>query len=162
MGQNGHDNVLVMRKSRNIIPVVKKAHTIKHLVIGGLHTRKVNYLSQTYEGKRHDKKIADEEAPTYPKDISLYQDTGFQGYTPASVQTFQPQKKPQGQELTAEQQEENRLISRVRIVIEHIIGGIKRSRIVKDLFRNTKDLYDDLVMEIACGLHNFRVHCRMS
>jgi len=51
-------------------------------------------LSQTYEGKRHDKKIADEEAPTYPKDISLYQETGFQGYTPASVQTFQPQKKP--------------------------------------------------------------------
>jgi len=58
--------------------------------------------------------------------------------------------------------EENRLISRVRIVIEHIIGGMKRSRIVKDLFRNTQDLYDDLVMEIACGLHNFRVHCRMS
>ena len=83
-------------------------------------------MSQTYEGKRHDKKIADEEAPTYPKDISLYQDTGFQGYTPESVQTFQPQKKPKGQELTAEQKEENRLISRVRIVIEHIIGGIKR------------------------------------
>src|SRR5712691_10658613 len=52
----------------------KKTHTIKNLVIGGLHTRKVNYLSQTYEGKRHDKKIADEEAPTYPKDISLYFD----------------------------------------------------------------------------------------
>ena len=119
-------------------------------------------MSQTYEGKRHEKKRADEEAPTYPKDISLYQDTGFQGYTPASVQTFQPQKKPKGHELTAEQKEENRLISRVRIVIEHIIGGMKRSRIVKDLFRNTKDLYDDLVMEIACGLHNFRVHCRMS
>jgi len=47
-------------------------------------------------------------------------------------------------------------------VIAHIIGGIKRSRIVKDLFRNTKDAYDDLVMEIACGLHNFRVHYRMS
>jgi hypothetical protein len=34
---------------------------------------------------------------------------------------------------------------------------MKRSRIVKDLFRNTQDLYDDLVMEIACGLHNFRL-----
>src|SRR5216683_8077252 len=73
MEQNGHANVLVIQKSRNTMTVVKKTHTIKHLVIGGLHTRKVNYLSQTYEGKRHDKKIADEEAPTYPKDISLYQ-----------------------------------------------------------------------------------------
>ena len=39
---------------------------------------------------------------------------------------------------------------------------IKRCRIVKDLFRNTKDEYDDLVMELACALHNFRVDCRQS
>jgi hypothetical protein len=32
----------------------------------------VNYLSQTYEGKRHDKKIVDEENPTYPEDIGVY------------------------------------------------------------------------------------------
>ncbi len=38
----------------------------------------------------------------------------------------------------------------------------QRCRIVKDIFRNTKEKYDDLVMEIACGLHNFRVHCRES
>ena len=122
----------------------------------------MNYLSQTYEGKRHDKKIADEENPTYPEDIGVYQDTGFQGYAPDGVKTFQPQKKPKGKELTPEQKEQNSLISSIRIVIEHIIAGIKRCRIVKDLFRNTKEKYDDLVMEIACGWHNFRVHCRES
>ena len=57
--------------------------------------------------------------------------------------------------VTPEQKEHNRLISSIRIVIEHIISGIKRCRIVKDIFRNTKEKYDDLVMEIACGLHNF-------
>jgi DDE superfamily endonuclease len=119
-------------------------------------------LSQTYEGKRHDKRIADEEHPTYPKDIGVYKDTGFQGYEPDGVKTFQPCKKPQGKELTSEQKEQNSLISSIRIVIEHIIAGIKRCRIVKDLFRNTKEQYDDLVMEIACALHNFRVHCRQS
>ena len=95
-------------------------------------------MSQTYAGKRHDKKIADEESPTYPEDISLYKDTGFQGYEPEGVKTFQPQKKPKGKELTSEQKEQNSLISSIRIVIEHIISGIKRCRIVKDLFRNTK------------------------
>lgn len=60
----------------------------------------MNYLSQTYEGKHHDKKIADEENPTYPEDIGVYQDTGFQGYAPDGVKTFQPQKKPKGKELT--------------------------------------------------------------
>jgi len=119
-------------------------------------------LSQTYAGKRHDKKIADEESPTYPEDISLYKDTGFQGYEPEGVKTFQPQKKPKGKELTSEQKEQNSLISSIRIVIEHIISGMKRCRIVKDLFRNTKAKYDDLVMEIACALHNFRVYCRKS
>ena len=122
----------------------------------------MNYLSQTYEGKRHDKKIADEENPAYPEDIGVYQDTGFQGYATEGVQTFQPQKKPKGEELTTEQKERNCLISSIRIVIEHIIAGIKWCRIVKDIFRNTKDQYDDLVMEIACGLHNFRVHYRES
>ena len=119
-------------------------------------------MSPTYEGKRHDKKIVDNEAPVIPESISLYKDTGFQGYEPEGVITFQPQKKPKGKELTPEQKEENRLISRVRVFIEHVISGVKRCRIVKDIFRNTVDLYDDLVMEVACGLHNFRVHCRHS
>src|SRR5215472_18303443 len=149
MGPNDHVNVLVIQKSRNTIIVAKKAHTIKNLIIGGIHTRKVNYLSQTYEGKRHDKRMADEENPTYPTDIGVYKDTGFQGYEPEGVKTFQPCKKPKGKELTPEQKEQNRLISSIRIVIEHIIAGIKRCRIVKDIFRNTKEQYDDLVLELA-------------
>ena len=151
-----------VEKQKHYYSGKKKAHTIKNLILGGLHTRKVNYLSQTYEGKRHDKKIADEENPTYPEDISVYKDTGFQGYEPDGVKTFQPQKKPKGKDLTPEQKEQNSLISSIRIVIEHIISGVKRCRIVKDLFRNTKEKYDDLVMEIACALHNFRVDCRQS
>ena len=50
----------------------------------------------------------------------------------------------------------NAIISGVRIIVEHVIAGIKRFRIVKDVYRNTKQNFDDLVMEIACGLHNFR------
>ncbi len=54
----------------------------------------------------------------------------------------------------------NRLISRVRIVVENVICGIKRCRIVKDQLRLTKENISDLVMEIACGLHNLRVTFR--
>ena len=59
----------------------------------------------------------DEESPTYPVDISLYKDTGFQGYEPEGVQTFQPQKKPKGKELTPEEKAENTIISSIRILI---------------------------------------------
>jgi hypothetical protein len=45
-------------------------------------------------------------------------------------------------------------------VVEHAIAGVKRCRIVKDVLRLTKEGVSDLVMEIACGLHNLRVSCR--
>jgi len=31
---------------------------------------------------------------------------------------------------------------------------------VKDVFRNTKNGFSDLVMEVACALHNLRVESR--
>jgi hypothetical protein len=46
------------------------------------------------------------------------------------------------------------------VVVEHVIAGVKRCRIVKDVFRLTTEGVSDLVMEIACGLHNLRVSCR--
>ena len=48
----------------------------------------------------------------------------------------------------------------MRVVVEHIIAGVKRCRIVKDVLRLTKEGISDQVMEIACGLHNLRVSCR--
>jgi hypothetical protein len=62
--------------------------------------------------------------------------------------------------LTAKEKERNRKISKVRVRVEHAIAGIKRSRTVKDTLRNTKDDFSDLVMEIACSLHNLRVDRR--
>jgi DDE superfamily endonuclease/Helix-turn-helix of DDE superfamily endonuclease len=138
----------------------KKTHSVKNNVIVNMDTRMVEHLSGTCEGKKHDKKICDEERPTLPQGCTLYKDTGYQGYEPEGIETIQPKKKPRGKELTDEEKEANRLISSVRVVVEHVISGIKRCRIVKDIFRNTKDKFADLAMEIACGLHNLRNHCR--
>ena len=54
----------------------------------------------------------------------------------------------------------NRVLSSSRIVVEHAISGIKRCHIVKDIFRNTRVGFEDMVMEIACALHNFRQKLR--
>jgi len=45
--------------------------------------------------------------------------------------------------------------------VEHAIAGIKRSRVVKDVMRNTKSGFSDLAMVVACGLHNWRVRKRL-
>jgi hypothetical protein len=54
----------------------------------------------------------------------------------------------------------NHLFSSARVVVENVIAGVKRCRIVKEVLRLTTDGMSDLVMEIACGLHNLRVSCR--
>jgi hypothetical protein len=54
----------------------------------------------------------------------------------------------------------NHLISSARVVVENVIAGVKRCRIIKDVLRLTRKGLSDLVMEIACGLHNLRVNCR--
>jgi hypothetical protein len=54
----------------------------------------------------------------------------------------------------------NSIISGTRIMVENTIAGVKRCRIVKDTFRNTKEGFSDLAMEVACALHNLRVDCR--
>jgi hypothetical protein len=139
----------------------KKGTTVKNnLITERRRGGKVKYLSATVEGKRHDKKLADDEKYEFPKGSRLWKDTGFQGYEPDNVETFQPKKKPRGKELTPEEKERNQELSRERVIVEHHIGGVKRSRIVHDTFRNRKDNYVDIVMETACGLHNFRVSHR--
>jgi hypothetical protein len=134
----------------------QKTHTVKNVVI---HDRrgKVRYLSDTYEGKKHNKAIADEEDLRFPDGSTLWQDTGFQGFAPEGVTIQQPKKKPRNRSLSAIEKMNNQNISSVRVEVEHHIGGIKRCQILVQPFRNWGDHYVDDVMETACGLHNFRL-----
>jgi hypothetical protein len=74
----------------------KKRHSIKNNLIIDRRTRKIKGLSTTCEGKKHDKRLTDEQALCFPKGSKLWKDTGFQGYEPAGVTTLQPKKKPKG------------------------------------------------------------------
>lgn len=139
----------------------RKTHTVKNIVIADAVTKKVVYLSGTYEGKKHDKKIPEEENPAFPDGSTISEDTGFQGYEPGNAVCHQPEKKPRGKELPKEDRISDGMISGVRIIAEHVISGVKRLRIVKDVLRNTKDGFGDIIMEIACGLHNLRVTSRV-
>ena len=123
-------------------------------------SRQVIYLSPTQPGRMHDKKVADAAALQFPAGTRLTQDTGFQGYAPAQVHIIQPKKQMRGQWLSATDQIANRLKARARVLIEHVVAGIKRCRIVKDVLRNTAPGFSDLVMDIACALHNLRTEFR--
>jgi hypothetical protein len=63
--------------------------------------------------------------------------------------------------LSAAEKRTNQRISQVRVRVEHALAGVKRSRVVKDVLRSTKEDFSDLVMVLACGLHNLRVQHRV-
>src|SRR4029077_6471992 len=56
----------------------KKKHCDKNVVIVNAERKRIDYLSKTYPGKTHDKRIADDEQIAYPPGAILYKDTGFQ------------------------------------------------------------------------------------
>lgn len=137
----------------------KKQHTVKNNVI--INTEgKVLFLTPTTEGKKHDKRVADDAGYSFPEGSTVYQDTGFQGFRPQEVTIVQPKKKPRGGHLTPEEKAQNRRISSIRVRIEHAIGGVKRYRMVKDKLRNWKRGFRDQLLETCCGLHNFRLNFR--
>ena len=126
-------------------------------MITGSNDREIKYLGPTSPGSKHDKKMADEEEIEWPVESVVYRDLGFQGYEMGEgVIVFEPKKKPRNGELTQEEKESNREISSIRIIVEHVISGIKRCRCLKDTYRNWKVGFDDTIIEIACGLHNLR------
>src|ERR671922_152232 len=115
------------------------------------------FLSDTYGGRVHDKPIADATPYPLPVGSRLLQDLGFLAFTLPDVEILMPTKKPRGQELTREQQQANQALHSRRLRIEHVNSSVKRCRIVKDRLRLWRAGIRDLVMELCCALHNFRV-----
>ena len=77
-----------------------------------------------------------------------------------------PHKKPRKSKanpnpsLSPEQKAENQEISRVRVVVEQAIGGLKRVGILVQRFRNhTKDFVDEVGI-IGAGLWNWKLRCK--
>jgi hypothetical protein len=149
-------------RQRELYSGKKKRHTVKNVVIVDRRTRKIKALSRTRAGKTSDKRIADEEDYHFPARSKLWKDTGFQGYEPPNVRTYQPKKRPPKGELSAAEKATNQAISSIRVRVEHAIGGAKVFRIAHDIFRNRREHYVDLSFETACGLHNLRCNYRLS
>ena len=66
-------------------------------------------------------------------------------------------REESNQELSLEEQRANQALHYRRLRIEHVNSRVKRCRIVKDRIRLWKEGVRDLVMELCCALHNFRV-----
>jgi hypothetical protein len=140
----------------------KKRHTRKNVVITRPDTNEILYLGKTQDGKMHDKAMIDEENLAIHHcregdEVVMGVDLGFLGLEIPGTRLVIPTKKPKGKELSDTQKGQNTTFSRIRIRVEHAIAGVKRNHSVADTCRNILDNTDDLLMSVACGLHNLRV-----
>lgn len=86
-------------------------------------------------------------------------DSGFQGIDKIyEIKLLGlPHKKPKGKPHTYSDKVHNQFIGRIRVVVEHSIGYLKRYRILSDRFRSTNIETADQVIDICAGLANFRL-----
>jgi hypothetical protein len=156
----------------------KKRHTVKNTVITTA-CHGILFFGLTVAGSVHDYGRCKEEFPlpegadkkalaAWFEDFVLWLDLGYQGIQKAyAAKTINlPHKKPRRSKanpnpsLTSEQKAENREISRVRVVVEQAIGGLKRVGILVQRFRNhAKDCVDEVGI-IGAGLWNWKLKCK--
>lgn len=138
----------------------KKRHTRKNIVITEKNKR-VGFLSKTRIGKDHDFSILKEEAPPdiMPKKIKKHVDLGFKGIDKQfpGHKFSMPKRKPRKKELTKFVKEQNKRKSSARVLVENALAGVKRLRIVSDVFRNKRKDFDDTAILISCGLWNYHL-----
>ncbi len=134
----------------------KRRHTRKHIAAVDAGKR-VLALTQAREGKVHDKRLLDEAAIVQgiPDEIVIAVDLGFLGLQKEYDNIEMPHKKPRGGSLSQEQKQENREKSSRRVRCENAFAGVKRYRIVSDIYRNRVTDFDDRSMLTATGLWNF-------
>jgi hypothetical protein len=156
----------------------KKRHTVKNTVISTA-CQWILFFGLTVAGSVHDYGRFKAEFPfpegggaealaAWFKDFVLWLDLGYQGIQKryAAKAIKMPHKKPRKSKtnpspsLTPEQKAENQAISRIRVIVEQAIGGLKRFGILVQRFRNhTKDFVDEAGI-IGAGLWNWKLKCK--
>lgn len=137
----------------------KKKTTTRKTIVVSDEKKKILLMTPTRSGRRHDKRITDKTglARAIPEDVTIWTDTGFQGIQEQHNNTIMPKKNTKLKKLTSKQKRDNRIISGIRIVSEHAIGGYKRFKAASDIYRNKLPNMDDQMSVICAGLWNFHL-----
>lgn len=124
--------------------------------------KQILFLSYAYYGTCHDYSMLKEELKPQQglwfDEHHLYVDLGFLGICKDYDQNVHiPCKRSKKKELSTEQKEQNRAISRVRIKVEHSIAGMKRYRILSDRLRIRSVVRYNQIAGICAGIWNYNL-----
>ena len=131
----------------------KKRHTLK-TEIRVTRRGRIVHVSKSRPGSIHDFELH-KTGPPIPKQARAFVDSGYQGLDKLHIQTELPYKATKTKPLDEEEKEYNQALSRLRVVVEPILGDIKTFRILADRYRNKRKRYD-IKFKIVAGIVNFK------
>jgi hypothetical protein len=146
----------------------KKRHTLKALSIVNT-ARRILYLSHLFEGSIHDYAIMSETFdPAQPwfQGTTVRVDLGFLGASKdyGCLSDFRmPHKKPRksknnpNPQLTEAQKKQNRAFSKIRVLVEHAIGGMKHFHCLTHRIRNHSIQLIERFFGVSAGLWNLKI-----
>jgi len=105
-------------------------------------------------GRRHDFRLFKESKLKIDPKIKAVVDTGYLGIARFHVNSVIPVKRSKKKLLTAVDKVFNHRVSSERVLNEHVIGLIKRFKIVSDRYRNRRKRFS-LRFNLICGICNY-------
>ena len=107
-------------------------------------------------GRCHDFRLFKESKTHIHPSIQAQTDTGYTGIKKIHVNSELPKKKSKKKPLSKEDKAENKRIASARATNEHVIGLVKRFKIVAERYRNRRKRFD-LRFNLIAGICNFDV-----
>jgi hypothetical protein len=110
--------------------------------------------TETANGKRHDFRLLKESGLHFHERTKILTDTGYLGLQKTHSNTFMPKKKSKKNPLTPDDKRQNRELSSQRVLNEHVIGKLKRFKILADKYRNRRKRFG-LRFNLIAGICNY-------
>ena len=104
-------------------------------------------------GKCHDFRLFKESGVRFAKGTKAMTDTGYIGLQKIHSNTHMPKKKSKKHPLSLEDKKQNHNLSSQRVLNEHVIGKIKRFKILSDKYRNRRKRFG-LRFNLIAGIYN--------
>lgn len=105
-------------------------------------------------GKKHDFRLFQKSGVHAGADTELETDTGYTGITSIYRNSLLPKKCCKNKPLTEQDKENNRIIFKKRIYVEHAIRFVKRFRILSEQYRNRRKRFS-LGFSLLAGICKF-------
>lgn len=138
-------------KQKHFYSGKKKRHTIKAQVV--IQDRSIRSTAFAH-GRMHDYKLFKKSKTRFRPNKNVKVDSGYQGLQKVHSNTDLPKKNTKKSPLTREEKLKNKEQAKKRVVVEHVIGHIKKFKILNTKYRNRRKRFA-LRFNLICGIYNY-------